>query len=73
MRSSNQKTFIHPVYVKSGAVGARNQRNVLTHADKQRFYTAKADYQGKTLQDIMNELKEWRGFIEKTVPTSHEE
>lgn len=55
-----RKTLLHPVWIKKNAVQPRNQKNVLTSADRKRIYVTKADRQGETLNDIKSRLQMWK-------------
>lgn len=63
-----RKPLIHPVFVKKNAVNPRNQKNILTGQDKNRMYRHNDDRQGKTLRDIMSDLKLWKLRKELTDP-----
>lgn len=53
------KVLTHSVFIKRGAVNPRNQKNVVTAVDRQRFYASKAAKQGQTLVELKAEIQEF--------------
>lgn len=50
----------HPVFIKRGATSPRNQKNVVTAADRTRFYQMRDRLNGESIVDVKNRLKWWK-------------